>query len=300
MSDIRKRSVVGGSKSAPAVMAGAHGAGLAVMFLKEDEASIRKEYADAEKKKESMKSRLKKLVSFTAQDHAEFRAVLEAKRLDMGATAKVNGFDKLGDYFTQGGIDGQVAKSLQVTISLWLKMSKATQNGFKPDYEMAWADISAKATPYADPKVNMAGGGKGTPVNPAAAAAEKAKTASKLLDKAKSFVKVNLRDDKGQPRNDVNRAEMMALMCLDCTVEELDIIIARLTAERDNKVKARELAAKATAKASVSSQSEVGNVGVPVQVLPAKRTKAKGTSLREAAKAAALADAAKVAANVPA
>ena len=296
MSDIRKRSVVGGSKAAPAVMAGAYGAGLATVFLNEDEKGIR----DAIKKTESMKDRLKKLVKFTAEDHAEFRAVLEAKRLNMGTAAKAAGFENLGDYFTKGGIEGQVAKSLQVTISLWLKMSKATQNGFKPDYEMAWADISSKATQAADAKSAKAGEGKGTPVNPAAAAAEKAKTASKLLDKAKSFVKVNLRDDKGQPRNDVNRAEMMALMCLDCTVEELDAIIARLTAERDNKVKARELAAKATAKASVSSQSEVGNVGVPVQVLPAKRTKAKGTSLREAAKAAALADAAKVAAKVPA
>lgn len=246
-------SLSGGSKSANVPNAsGIEGSRLAMVFLKEDEASVRSSIKVAE----SMKERLRKLCKLTVEEHTEFRATLEAKRDEFKAAMKTAGFEAQTKFFTEGGVEGAVANGLNATISLWQKLSNKVQANFKPDFKMGWNEISKAATNY---KAEQAGGVV-VEQSDTERRAEEVKAAAKVVEKAKAFANTTMLEGEGDNKR-MTAAAASALpdavftMCLHASVEEIEAVIKRLQQMIAGKVAAREAAAKATAKASKSSKT---------------------------------------------
>lgn len=118
---------------------GAAGYALATVLIK---AAIDKAERE-EKERESMKDTLKRLEKFSREDHLQFRANLEYERNTIRETAESLGFS-LTAY---KAMDSKSA-SVDVTVSLWLKMSKAIETHYKPDYSQSWGYISQSATEF--------------------------------------------------------------------------------------------------------------------------------------------------------
>ena len=133
MADIRNRTPA--SKKAPAnVKNTGDGMRLALAFIKDAETSAREQV----KTNESMKDRLKKLSKLAVEEHNVFCAHMNEKREQIKADGQNAGYKDLKTYFNEGGKDGQVAASVQVTISLWMKMSVACAGGWQPDGKKPW------------------------------------------------------------------------------------------------------------------------------------------------------------------
>lgn len=265
MADIREKTPV--STKASAGGKGHNGAALATVFLQEDERSAR----EAWKKQESMKDRLKKLCKLTEPDHVEFRATLEEKRAEIRAAAEKAGMSQ-ADYF-KSGAEGSIANVLNVSVSLWQKMSVAAQNGFKPDYSMGWNDLSQKATEFNKSKGNGTATGNGT--------AGSGAKGTPLLDKAKQFAKANLKGADGVVKADLIKPQevvvgsskvmqiplvesiMLMLSMADAPDEVCDHLIEKVQQFKVDRAKARDAAKAAADKAKKDSATapETGSPG---------------------------------------
>jgi hypothetical protein len=155
---------------------GKNGAGLALVFIKDAE-----DRAGQELKAElSMKDRIKELMPLTQADHQEFRAALEARRDLIKAEA-----DKAKITMTAYLQADTVARSLNVTLSLWLKMSRAIETGWQPNLEKAWGEISKSATDALDAQARAAEqASKAEEAKKLAAEAETLKAAGKTAEAA--------------------------------------------------------------------------------------------------------------------
>jgi hypothetical protein len=126
-----------GKKVSAKGAAGAYGAGLALVFIKEAEES-----AQAELRAEvSYKDRLRELEKCAREDHLEFRKGLDERRDLIGKeAAKV----KLGvaKYLEANTVD----RTIYNRLSMWDRMSRACEAGYRPNYDKSWAEISLGAS----------------------------------------------------------------------------------------------------------------------------------------------------------
>ena len=254
MADIRNRTPV--AKKAPANVKNAgDGMRLALAFIKDAETSAREQV----KTNESMKDRLKKLSKLAVDEHNVFCAHMNEKREQIKADAENAGYKDLKTYFNEGGKDGQVAASVQVTISLWMKMSVACAGGWQPDVKKPWPVLSKEATEYKQAK---AAAGTQKPESDserkAREAREQAGMVKRIITSAKN---VGIIDAEGTGITDKGRSalpDVVAGIVQFASVEELDEIIARLQTMREQAQTARETAAKAIAKGNKSSRKVSG------------------------------------------
>lgn len=149
------------------------------------------ETAERESKQaESMKDTLRRLQVLARPEHLSFRAVLEAKLEETKAEAELLGYS-----LTAYRAMSPKANSVSVTVSMWLKMSKALECGFTPDYDQSWAYNSRKATEQNEAKLAKVApeGSTGTPVNPIARQGRKAASAyDKALKAIEPLSKIEL------------------------------------------------------------------------------------------------------------
>jgi len=135
--DLANMKPAGKSKKAATNGALAKGHAMGLLMLRDADKK-----ADAEAKaRESMKDTLKRLQGLERDGHLEFRKVLEGRKAEIQERATIANVN-LQTWFTMESKDG----SVYATISLWLKMSKALETGWIPDYSMAWGIISMAAT----------------------------------------------------------------------------------------------------------------------------------------------------------
>ena len=222
---------------------GAHGAALAAVIIADAEAAGKIEL----KAQQSRKDTLKKLMGFRDNaEHLEFRAALDAKldTIKKDAEAAKISLNAYSDA-------NPIAASVRATCSLWVKMSTAVERGFtgsNVDLSKPWAEISRAATAHLDKMRESAGSPNGK-VTQAGAKQRAGKKPATVVDKARRFVKENLRDEKTNaplPKENRNLAQVVYAICEDATVEELSEVIAKLVSLRDLKAK---LAEEAIAKA---------------------------------------------------
>lgn len=131
------------SKKSAKAQPGAQGAALAMVFLQRFEQRA----DEALKEQLSMKDALRELhdAGMDHDSHIEYRKALEAKRDSITAEGKKGGLT-----ITAYRAADARADSIYVSISLWLKMSRAVELGWNPDYDKAWSEISASATAKLD------------------------------------------------------------------------------------------------------------------------------------------------------
>lgn len=241
-------SHVGVSSTASAGKAGSNGsagATLAMVFAAEDKAQAKLQI----KLEGGMKGRLEKLMSLTKPDHKEFRAQYEAQR-NMLLAAKPK--DVTVDVWRKTTEDGRIYNIVGATVSLWLKMSTKLEAGWQPGdiKSKLWAEISKAASDWKPPVASPA------PQSQAQIkAAEAAKVAATVTKGTEAVTKaLGIKPGEALPESaKAAIVDVVATTCMYCTIEELDQIMARLTTMRNDKVKAREEAAKAIAKGAASA-----------------------------------------------
>lgn len=140
---------------------GGQGFALGTVLVKNAIAAAEQEVKTAE----SMKATLQRLQVLARPEHLAFREVLEAKLTQTREEAEVLGYS-----LTAYRAMSPVVNSVSVTVSMWLKMSKALECGFVPEYDQPWSYLSQKATEQVAAKLakEAPDGEKGTPVNPVA------------------------------------------------------------------------------------------------------------------------------------
>jgi hypothetical protein len=244
--EIAEMKPISGKASAGNV--GANGAALAVVLIKNAEAQASKEV----KRAESQKDTLARLLSFTRDDHLEFRAHLETRRSEIkrmadGAGVSLRSFIEADPY----------SASIQSTVSLWLKMSETVELGWKPNLSSCWADISMSATEARNSKSvpNTNGVTAHNPIQRKAGRKPKA-----ALDKAKQFISATIVDKLGTKeaaiKPDVNLCATVEMMLQPATLKqmrEVAAMVERLLQQKEAEAVAMESAAKVTAKAKRSS-----------------------------------------------
>jgi hypothetical protein len=253
--DIATQKPVSGKASAGGK--GHVGAALATVFMREDEAKIRSDL----KATDSLKARLRRLAKLSEPDHIEFRATMEARRDELKAQAKAAGFDKWTEWFTKGGEEGLVGRSLNTGLSLWQRLSTACQKGTTwIDYELSWGALTAKATEFNNAQGASSGQGQNNPKK------------AGVLDKAKSFVKATMQDENGKIKaelitpQDVKIGDktvtqiplveslMMMLSMADPEDSVLDELVAKVQQFKKDRHDMRAKAAEATAQAQAAAR----------------------------------------------
>jgi hypothetical protein len=221
---------------------GAAGHAFALVLIKDAEAR-----AEAEaKKQESLKSRLEKLMPMSREDHLEFRKVLTAKREEITAAATALNMSQAK--YMEGDTRASV---VNVTVSLWLKLSNAVEKGYKPDFDAPWAAISAGATDHIAAAANTT---TGTGARNQGPTARKGRIGKSAVVKLADFVKQNdlskaIAKDAPKPTDTVKvRVELVGAieaMFKGMTFAELEHVQVRLAKAMDE-AKTREAKPKAT------------------------------------------------------
>lgn len=252
----------------------AAGTRLALEFYKAAQDKAKEEVA----KGESMKGQLKKLMKLTPQEASAFCVTLGEKRDAIKKEAEDAGHKDLANYF-KSGKNGGIAASIQSTVSLWIKMAMACAAGWKPNLDQPWAALSKEATDF---KRTVAKSANEKPESDTERKAREAKEHAQLVMSTVASATSKLFEGEGDEKKLKPQAasalpDVVAGICDLATVEELDAVIARLQMMREYKIKAREEAGKAIAKAGTTSDkvtkeekmatlersSAPGNVGTP-------------------------------------
>jgi hypothetical protein len=196
----------------------------------------------------SRKDTLRLLAEFRDNaDHIAFRQDLTAKLEEIKADA-----DKAKLTLNAYCEANPIAASVRVECSLWGKMSNAVEKGFTGsliDFDKPWSEISKAATAHLDNMRNSTGdagangGGKITNAGPKQR--KGGRKAKPIMDKAKDFVKATLKD---APKDNRNLAEVVHLLILDATVQEIKEVAAVVEKQLALALAAEEAAAKAAAK----------------------------------------------------
>jgi hypothetical protein len=245
-SNVAERPVVSGAKSAD--VPGAKGAALAQVFI----ADADKAGQVAESLAMSRKTKLARLIGLGPDDRKEFRAVMAAKQVEINDDAKAVQGRTLRDYME----DYPKAGAIYAEASLWIKMAKAVDTGWKPSNDnMHWRLVSMEATKALDSVGKPSADGK-NPELSRSAARKRGRQATTPQSKAINAVKSALKDDKGValPKNNRNLAEVVRGIIADATIEELTEVAAAVQKQMDVAKAALEQAGKAAAKASQSSK----------------------------------------------
>jgi hypothetical protein len=218
MADISEKQVKVGSKSAN--VTGALGHALAALFIKSAESDAEKALKQAESRKDKLK-RVEALPSHA--DHLAFREDLEKRRLEIKMWAE--SLELTMQQYMDANPD---QASINVELSLWLKLDKAVSYGFKPDYSKPWGEISIMAT---DILASVGAKGKANPSNGGAKTAgpttKKVGRARKAVEvKAQEFVKSTLQTEDGKPVANRNLAAVIGALIADATLTELREVAA--------------------------------------------------------------------------
>lgn len=265
MADIREQTPVSNKVQAGVKHMG-DGTKLALAFIKDAQEQAKLEVKVAA----NMKGKLEKLAKLTTEELNGFCAAMNDKRKEIEAEAKNSGFDKVTDYYTSGTVNGSVANSLNVTISLWVKIAIALTRGWKPDTKKPWAVLSKEATQFKN-------GAPRTPDKPETDAERKlreAKEQQELVKKVERTVEQSMVVKDGDTVTGMTETarsalpDVVASIVKWASVEEIEACIQRLTILRDAAIKARDDMAKAVAKAGMSAHAESGT-GEPAKATAA-------------------------------
>lgn len=215
--------------------------------------------------RESRKDLLAKLVGLPRGDNnasfIEFRKVLDEKLSEIKATAESAGISL--NAYTEANV---IAATVRAETSLWVKMSKAVEASFKPDLAKPWAEISTAATAHLAQVANPSPTNPdGTPA-PRAAGPNKRKAGKKptpVLDKAKTFIKNNMLDEKGHVKADVNLAATVGMMLLTATVSQCEEVLAEVTRILEQKRKTEQEMREKAEKRSAKAKQMAKAAGVP-------------------------------------
>jgi hypothetical protein len=253
-SDMTARQPVAGK--AKANVAGAAGHALATLIIAE--ATMVGELL--EKSMTSRKDKLAKLIGLDGDGRKEFMADMTAKQAEINDDAKAVQGRSLRDYME----DYPKAGSIYAECSLWLRMAKAVDLGWKPTNDKGealpqkawpeWRLLGMQATKALDAKGKPSADGK-NPELARSAARKRGRQATSPQSKAVNAVKNALKDDKGQalPKNNRNLAEVVRGILADATKQELIEVAAVVQTLIAQAEKAEKDAASALAKASASS-----------------------------------------------
>jgi hypothetical protein len=174
MNVVEMKPATSGKASAKPVNDAA-GHALGKVLIKEAKAT-----AEADKKaREKRKDTLKRIEGFTRENHLSFRAELEAERSIMALTAETEGMN-----VTEFRKHDSVFDAVYVTVSLWLKLSRAVEKGYKPDYAESWQYIDAKATET----LHATATDDGTPLTNAAPTIRKGRPKADVVEKACKYL----------------------------------------------------------------------------------------------------------------
>jgi hypothetical protein len=251
MADIREQTPVS-TKGAAGVKGAGDGMRLALDFIKQAEESAR----EVVKTGESMKARLTKLTKLSNVEHEAFCKALSERRDAIKKAATEAGHKDLTTYFNAGGKDGQIAASVQVTVSLWIKMSIACMLGWKPDTSKPWAVLSKEATTFKKPQ---------TAAKPETALEKQERELKEKKQVVAAFERTvanTLTTGTGESAVLKEQArsalpDVVASVMKWASVEEFDAVIARLQEMKAQAQAAREAMAKAVGKAGAKA-SESG------------------------------------------
>lgn len=285
MADIREQSPVS-SKGSAGVKHMGDGTKLALAFIKDAQEQAKLEVKVAA----NMKGKLEKLAKLTTEELNGFCAAMNDKRKEIEAEAKNSGFDKVTDYYTSGTVNGSVANSLNVTISLWVKIAIALARGWKPDTKKPWAVLSKEATQY---KNAPAPGAAAKQETDAERKLREAKEQQELVKKVERTVEQTMVVKDGDTVTGMTETarsalpDVVASMVKWASVEEIDACIQRLTILRDAAIKAREDMAKAVDNAKAGAPAgETRNVGERATAsLPRSKNAKKRSDQTERARA---------------
>lgn len=189
-------------------------------------------------------------------DHIAFRQDLEARLNEVKADAEKAKLS-LNAYCEAN----PVAASIRAECSLWVKMSSAVERGFSGtliDYDSPWASISKGATAHLDNMRNSTGtsgdqgGAKLTNAGPKQRKGKAGRKAKPVLEQAKQFVKDTLTN---APKDNRNLAEIVGLMLVDATAQEIKEVAA-VVEKAYIRAKKSEEAAKAAAEKAAATASK--------------------------------------------
>jgi hypothetical protein len=192
--DIAEQKVVqsrkNSGKGTTASAKGAAGHAMGVVFVKEAQKAAEQEV----KQRESMKDKLKRLTALDRESHLEFRKVLAERVQQITDVAKGMGIS-LTEYLRGDGISASVYASL----SMWAKMSRACETGWKPDMALPWAEISVAATDALAAKASTGENGETQTANPTKRKGRPQKT---LMEKVKALL-------EDQPLQEIEKVHAM-------------------------------------------------------------------------------------------
>jgi hypothetical protein len=283
-SNVAERPVVSGAKSAN--VPGAAGAALAERFIADAEAVGKL----LEQDRMSRKDKLSKLIALDGDSRKEFLAHMLAKQETINDEAKVVPNRSLRDYME----DSPRAASVYAECSMWVKMAKAVDAGWTPKDDKGaklekanwpeWRLIAMQATKALDSIGKPSADGK----NPELARSNKRSRGRQQTTpqaKAVTAVRAALKDNEGKPlaKNNRNLADVVRGILQDATLEELQEVAGVVESMLNIATKAKEDAAKVTAKAAKTSKESEGKTTTTSQGATVTHTKAgaSGAETRE-------------------